>query len=321
MQLPNDLRLALERELRTLPATALTRAARALSERYRAGELDGAMVVRTPEDAAAYAALRMPATFAAITAALRAALAALPAFAPQRLLDVGSGSGAALWAAATQLASLHHATLIEQTPTMQQIAQRLAAHAQQTTLPAQTWQRTDLRRTALPPADLVTMAYALGELPAADQPAALTALWAATQGLLLIVEPGTPSGFAVIRAARSQLLAAGAQIVAPCPHAHACPMPATDWCHFAQRIARTRIQQAVKGAVLAYEDEKFAYIALSREPAHPAASRIVRHPQQRKGHSELQLCTPTGLQTITISRSHPNWQQARKSAWGDPFIE
>ena len=37
-----------------------------------------------------------------------------------------------------------------------------------------------------------------------------------------------------------------------------------DWCHFTQRLQRSRAHKQVKGAELPFEDEKFAYVALTR---------------------------------------------------------
>ena len=42
--------------------------------------------------------------------------------------------------------------------------------------------------------------------------------------MLVLVEPGTPQGFARIREARAALIAEGAHIVAPCTHENVCPM-------------------------------------------------------------------------------------------------
>ena len=41
-------------------------------------------------------------------------------------------------------------------------------------------------------------------------------------------------------------------------------LQAPDWCHFTQRLPRSRAHKQVKGAELPFEDEKFAYVALTR---------------------------------------------------------
>ncbi|GAB4820160.1 hypothetical protein N2152v2_007206 [Parachlorella kessleri] len=59
--------------------------------------------------------------------------------------------------------------------------------------------------------DMVVAAYVLGELRTDEQRRkAVEELWQRTDGLLVLVEPGTPAGFAHIIAARSQVLAAAA---------------------------------------------------------------------------------------------------------------
>ena len=48
-------------------------------------------------------------------------------------------------------------------------------------------------------------------------------LWQRRGQALVLIEPGTPQGFARIRAARAALIEAGAHIAAPCTHDNACP--------------------------------------------------------------------------------------------------
>lgn len=320
MELPNDLRLALERALRGVRPGEIAAAAADLSARYREGHGRGAAApyVRDAAGAAAYAATRMPATFAAVAAAARATAAALPDLAPRTLLDVGGGTGAALWAVAATWEDLAAATVLEREPAMLALGRQLAAAARHPALPRATWRETNLARPwQAEPHDLVSVAYVLGELDPAARADLVTRLWNLAGSALLIVEPGTPRGFAIVREARAQLIGLGAQIVAPCPHAGACPMAENDWCHFAQRVARTREQRRAKGAELGYEDEKYSYVAAARAPGQPIGGRVLRWPIVRPGRIELALCTPEGLRTETITRSDRRWREARDLRWGD----
>jgi len=98
----------------------------------------------------------------------------------------------------------------------------------------------------VPAADLVTVSYVLGELTDAQQ-RDLVARAAAAAGLLMIVEPGTPAGYARVIAARDQLVGLGHTVVAPCPHQEPCPLASGDWCHFGVRVNRTALHRRIKG--------------------------------------------------------------------------
>jgi ribosomal protein RSM22 (predicted rRNA methylase) len=165
------------------------------------------------------------------------------------------------------------------------------------------------------------MAYVLGELPAAARADAVDRLAGASTGAVVVVEPGTPAGYARIMAARDRLIAAGWTIAAPCPHDGECPMrPAGDWCHFSTRLPRSGLHRQLKGGSLAYEDEKFSYVAAVRgEVAARCAARVVRHPLTRKGLVSLRLCTADdGLQTRPVSkRQGAIYRAARETSWGD----
>lgn len=309
-ELPHQLKLNLERELRGRGAAALARDAAALSSRYR--QSGGG-----PAEPVAYAITRMPATFAATAAALAALAAGLSGPGPRTLLDAGAGTGAALWAAAAIWPEIEGATLIERSLPMVELGRRLAAGAGGAVATAR-WLTADLAGPwEVAPHDLVTAAYALGELTEGARAALVTRLWAQAQVALVIVEPGTPRGWAVIRAAREQLRAEGARIIAPCPHESHCPMPDDDWCHFAQRLARTRGHRAAKGAALGYEDEKYSYVAVARHGGDPAGARVLRRPVVRPGRIELTLCARDGLrQPVVTKADREAWRLARDLGWG-----
>lgn len=320
MDLPTELRLALSAELGAATPKALAGRVAALSARYRGLDAEGeGPAVRSEGDAAAYAAYRMPATFAAVHAALAALQAGAPGLRPASLLDAGAGPGTASWAAGQVWTELSRSTLLEQDERMIALGQRLARQATAHPLGEATWRRVDLTIGVwdVEQSDLVVVAYVLGELPPAQRDDVVARLWAHAAGAVVIAEPGTPRGFATVRQARALLIAAGATIAAPGPHDAACPMPAGDWCHFAQRLARTPLHRGAKAAALSYEDEKYSYVAAVRLAEVARAPRVLRHPQTRKGHIIFELCTLTGLQRRTVSRKEgPAYRQARDARWG-----
>ena len=58
--------------------------------------------------------------------------------------------------------------------------------------------------------DLVTAAYVLSELASdAERRQTVQDLWDATEGILVLIEPGTPSGYQNVIAARGQVSCAG----------------------------------------------------------------------------------------------------------------
>ncbi|HEY7832490.1 MAG TPA: small ribosomal subunit Rsm22 family protein [Ktedonobacterales bacterium] len=329
MELPPALRAALDDPAAPLPAKRLAVVSADLSRRYRSGAVPAGPVARTAEEIAAYAATRLPATYAAVRAALEQTRARLPGWRPRALLDVGAGPGTAAWAAAEVWPDLERVTLVEREAGMIALGRRLAASAPSPALRAAAWRQADLTGNwdAAPPDtnaqdDLVVAAYVLGELAPERVAALVAALWERAGGVLLLAEPGTPAGFARIRAARDGLLAAGARTAAPCPHDMPCPMPAGDWCHFAQRVARSRQHRQAKGGDLGYEDEKFAYAAFTRLAPAPTAARVIRHPQTRPGLVQLELCTANGLTRQTVTRKDgERFRVARDLRWGSALPE
>jgi ribosomal protein RSM22 (predicted rRNA methylase) len=279
----------------------------------------------------------MPATYAAVRSALAEFRARAGEWTPVSHLDVGGGTGAATWAVADAWAEgTHDSTVLDWSAAALDLGRTLARGAGSAAVRAAEWRRVSLAGGArLPEAGLVTISYVLGELTAADGSALVAEAARAADGALIIVEPGTPDGYARVIAAREQLIAAGYQILAPCPHDSACPVQtadkasgeapgkasgkAPDWCHFAARVNRSSLHRQVKGGSLPYEDEKFSYVAAARFPVGPAAGRVVRHPQLRKGQVLLDLCVADdGLRrSIVTKRAGDLYRAARDADWGD----
>lgn len=320
MEFPLELRSALESKAAAYSTATLQKTVRDLSDRYRCESGDGRRLLTTDQEAVAYAAVRMPATFGAVSAALSYALP-FTAIPPTSLLDVGAGTGTAAWAASAQL-NLSTITCIEREPAMRRLGKALMETGS-AILQKTNWTDCDLTaNTPLPQkADLVISSYVLNEMKRADRRSTALRLWEATENLLLIVEPGTPIGSAGLREVRDLLLQQGAHIAAPCPTEDTCPLCEGDWCHFSCRLARSKLHKQLKGGDVPYEDEKFSYLALSRSPCNRAEARILRHPYIEPGKITLELCTAHGLdKTIVRKRDGALFKQARKSEWGFPFF-
>ncbi|WP_432848287.1 small ribosomal subunit Rsm22 family protein [Amycolatopsis sp. CA-161197] len=323
--LPEDLRTALDDELGRFPESRLAQAVDKLSSRYRSGEAATAPILTSELDVAAYAGYRMPATYAAVSSVLGEVAAAAPGFAPRTQLDIGGGTGAAIWAAARAWPTLEKCTVVEQVAGALTLGRKLAASAEDAAVRGATWQRGLIDPASpLPAADLVTLSYVLGELPERTRDEVVRWL-AASGGAVALVEPGTPAGFARIRAARDVLRSLGHTVLAPCPHDGECPIkPGEDWCHFAARLPRSGVHRRIKAGTLGFEDEKFSYVvaAPAGVTADRADARILRHPRKHKGFVQLDLCTVDGLASgVTVSKRHgPRYRAARDAEWGDAWI-
>jgi ribosomal protein RSM22 (predicted rRNA methylase) len=152
----------------------------------------------------------------------------------------------------------------------------------------------------------------------ADRAKLADLLWSKTTDTLLIVEPGTPAGTERILQAREQLFAQGAQVIAPCPHGRGCPLTPPDWCHFTQRLPRSRAHQQLKAAELPYEDEKFIYVALARTPVAPRPARVLAQPVITKISVTAKLCSDQGVVLTTAPRRDKTaYARFKKLDWGD----
>ena len=234
------------------------------------------------------------------------------------MLDIGAGPGTASFAAQAQLTSLQGFTLLDDNAPFLGIAKQLIAEAPLPLQQAQILDSNIIKSTEFPKSDLIIAGYSLVELPVPVQSSLVQRLWQACTGVLLIVEPGTPKVYQRLMVLRDQLIAQGAYVVAPCMGQGACPLSAPDWCHFSQRLARSRAHMQAKGAHVPFEDEKFSYLAVSRAQIQTSEARTLAPPRESKGAIDFKLCTNNGLENRLVPSSDKQlFKQVRKLGWGD----
>jgi ribosomal protein RSM22 (predicted rRNA methylase) len=320
--MPVELGAALDKACAVVPQRELAASVDRLISRYRDPRPASVPILASTADTTAYAAYRMPATWAAMRSALAQFAELAPGFRPESLLDVGGGTGAAAWAATELFPSLAEATVLDQVDEALRLGRKLAGHSGSAALRSARWRRgafADLGN--LGGADLVTASYVLSEL-SEDEQASLVAQAAKGSGAVAVVEPGTPDGYRRILAARDVLITAGLTVVAPCPQQGRCPLAGgADWCHFSARINRSSLHRRLKGGELGHEDEKFSYVVAARKVHEPAPGRVLRHPLKRKGLVSMQVCTRTEgvVQTLVSKRQGTTYREARDAEWGDSW--
>ena len=165
----------------------------------------------------------------------------------------------------------------------------------------------------------MTASYVLNELSEAAALDAAQKMWQAADKVLLIVEPGTPKAFARLLKIRDCLCADGANVLAPCPHNGKCPLNGDDWCHFACRVARSKLHKQLKSASMGYEDEKFCYMAFGRQVPTEAFERIIKPVKVSKAMVSFEVCRSDGTiaRQNVAARDKVAYKAAKKWNWGD----
>ena len=313
MEIPQELKENIE-NLIINGHSKIIEQAQNVSKKYRENTGKGSKIITSNSEAIAYAISRMPATYCAVYSALSQTLKKYKKEI-KTVYDIGAGTGSATWAI-QELLQPTKIICLEYEKEMLKIGERLM---QKTEINA-FWEQFDITKDCFQEkTDLVISSYMLNELEESSRKNAIQKMWEATSGLLLLIEPGTPEGFKNILEAREILLQQKANIVAPCTHNGKCEISQDDWCSFYVRVARSGIHRQAKNGTLGYEDEKFSYIAFSREPTFEnGQARILRHPQIGQGHVKVKVCTQNGIQEKTFTKKDKEvYKKVRKLDAGE----
>jgi ribosomal protein RSM22 (predicted rRNA methylase) len=105
----------------------------------------------------------------------------------------------------------------------------------------------------------------------------------------------------------------------------ACPIVAPDWCHFAERMQRSRDHRIAKGGDAPYEDEKYAYVVAVRPDVAvtPHHGRVLAPPRVAKAGIGLKVCVADGTiaQLSVAKRDRVRYAAARRIWWGEVWDE
>ena len=319
MELPLDIKVLLERLLDDYSLKELKESSFNIINKYNNKDSNIANHINSELDAKVYSIIRYPATFKAFSDSLKYSLSYLDDIDISSDLDVGAGSAAASLASIYQLDHLNSIDLLEKEQVMIDIGEYLLSRADTKGVDIK-YHKVDITRDdiSIYQRDLVFSSYVLNELDKSEIIKVIDKMWNLTNKVLLVVEPGTPKGYEIIRLVREYLISKGGYILSPCPHMDKCPIISPDWCHFSTRVSRSKLHKLLKGGDAPYEDEKYCYIAFSKKECRRCSNRILRHPQISSGHITLEVCSKDGLNTIIITKKDKElFKAARKVKTGD----
>lgn len=316
MDLPIEIKKYIENELNKINKNDLYDKAKAISVNYRTNEGKGKRLLKSEEEAIAYAISRMPATYGAVYNSLKNSLEIYnPSI--KTVADIGAGTGTAT-IAVNELLKVDKIECFEREDSMQKVGKNIFANYNDL-LDKTNWRKLDICSDEITEKyDLVVTSYMLNEISDEQKGTIIEKLWKISNKMLLIVEPGTVEGYKNIINAKQKLIDMGAKIIAPCKNDE-CKLPKDDWCNFSCRVQRTKIHKELKEGNVPYEDEKYMYLAVSKEEFDKTdKKRILRHPMIYSGFIKLKVCDEDNIREITISKKDKEkFKIARKSKAGD----
>lgn len=287
----------------------------ALRERYRTKQ---GSHFKDDQERLIYLLARLPQTTLVLQEVLRSLQAIVPE--ARHFCDFGAGPGNLVWALGALNWSYDSIQLVERDEPMRELGSALLDEAPHYDRNKLAW-HARLDEKALQKVDVSIASYSLGEVQESLRKTIVSELWKRCHYGMVIIEPGTPQGFSVIRSLRAQLIDEGAMIQAPCTHEQACPMAPKDWCHFKLNCKRPSFLKQVKNSTLGYEEENYSYVVAVKASLLVSVrpyGRIVRPLLKRSGHVSLDLCTQTGIERITMSKKDGElYKESKKLSRGD----
>lgn len=326
INLPSTISESISRILLRSDARTLSNLAKQLHDRYMQGENPLEPHIQKPSDCIAYLGLRFPATYAQIASALSQIQERVPAFQPKSVLELGCGPGTGIWAAKSVWPSLSSATGLDQEQLFLTLAEEIhydsKMHLDTTWVKSSIlkWITTEDAKTY----DLIIIANVFNELTDEERDRVLEKISARSSGIVVLVEPGTAVGNAIVQKVSST--------IAPTHHLIA---PYIDntlvtsdeyWIHFSQRLQRPefqrRIRQSMRDSALMasdWEDAKYVYVAWGTVPEEEKIWGIcIGKIEKLKGFLVVPVLTAEGIvKARVLKRNKAEYTFAKNIRWGE----
>lgn len=290
----------------------------AISEKYRKERGDSETVVSNNDEVLTYISSRMIETSAIVDDVL-SKIDSITDFKSEvfKIIDVGSGTGACLWAIENYFKRAKVIAIEKETAMIKYsklLCESLSCYIDYLEESIFSKKINDIENS-----DLVIESFMLNELTDKERLKATQTMCDKTDDFLVLIEPGTPKSYERMMEVRNYVLSKGFNLILPCSHSGVCGLK-NDYCNFSVRVSRTNVNRQVKNAALNYEDEKYFYLVFRKNKKREDVNKFVvlRKPIYRKGCVDLKLCALDGnIKNETITKSNINYKKARKLKHGD----
>ncbi len=275
-------------------------------------------------DALAYLALRAPATYVQTQSVLSSLVEVLPGWKPKTLLDVGSGPGVGIWATTNVFPNLQSVTCIDQDKNFLLLGRRIIA-ASGLSIPT-SWQQDKLLRglkSSTETYDIVLIVNVLSELSAKQRDKVIGSAFKRCKGIMVIIEPGTPTGSAIIQKVAKNF-SGNASLLAP--YIDNSYVSDDDyWLHFSKRFIRPeftrRVRQHLRNSsrmASDWEETKYSYVIIGGIlPKSSPWGRCAGQVRLHKGYLEVPVLTRDHILHLKIlKRQKKQYTFAKKLRWG-----
>jgi len=338
IQLPLKIEKSITEILSRVEQNTWTKSALRLSAKYR---LNRSMMdeqedrfVEGSDEVFGYLALRATATYAQLHGAMSHIFKLIPNWQPTSILDIGSGPGTAVWAARELWPEINTITCLEKDDNFSKIGKEILKDNLEKSVVIN-WKTIDLslsKPEIETKYDLVTIGSVLNEMTQDQQKNILEFANDHCRCVLLVVEPGTPKGFEVIKHTSLYLRTQTGILLAPYIN-NGLVTSTLDQIGFGQSITRPqflkRIRQmqrklsSTKDKPLLpasdWEEAKYTYVASSVLPAQISPwARLVAKPVMAKAYIELKILTKDKVSTIKVLKSDKVvYKVIKRMKWGD----
>lgn len=295
-----------------------------LHNRYTNGKTDNKKFVHDFFDALAYLGLRAPATYAQVFGALSSVHEMIPMWRPKSVLDIGSGPGTAAWAVSSLWPELDNITCVDENRDFIFLGKQIIKDSEY--VQHINWKNRDLRKGIDEDGnsyDLIIIANVLNELTPAVQENLIGQALNLCNGLLVIIEPGTPRGSQIVSSVAQKLSKAGTLLA---PYIANTFVEDNDYyLHFPQRFIRPEFQRRIRQQMREsskmasdWEESKYSYVAISKFPARKSYwARIVGKTEIRKGFLEVPVITAEEIVKLKVmKRDREAYAFMKRLRWG-----